>query len=102
MQGFGSWIYFKNLPLDLGGSKYTFEAIGAYFMGLESNASETLNLINCTEAIIQVRRNLCGFMPSTIEIEDSAQGNFLLHLGDIEVSKPPGLFLKKDGNNTFH
>lgn len=69
MQGFGSWIYFKNLPLDLGGSKYTFEAIGAHFMGLESNAPETLNLINCTEAIIQVRRNLCGFMPSTIELK---------------------------------
>ena len=69
MKGFGGWIKIKNLLLDYW-SRKTFEAIGAYFGGLEDIAAETLNLLNCSEAKIKVKRNLCGLMPSTIEIMD--------------------------------
>lgn len=58
MKDYGGWISIKNLPLDYWSSK-TFEAIGAYFGGLESISSETLNLINVAEAKIKVKRNLC-------------------------------------------
>lgn len=51
-----SWLKIKNLPLDYWIRK-TFEAIGAYFGGLKDTAFETLNLLNCLEAKIQVQRS---------------------------------------------
>lgn len=49
MKGFGGWIKIRNLPLDYW-CKKTFEAIGEHFGGLENIATETLNLLNCSEA----------------------------------------------------
>ena len=62
-----------------------FEATGTYFGGLESIATKTLNHLNCVEAKIQVKQNLCGFIPSTIEIKDENRGNIFLNFGDIEL-----------------
>lgn len=59
VRSFGGWIKIKNLPMDYW-SRKTFEAIGAYIGGLEDIAAETLNLLNCWEAKIKVKRNLCG------------------------------------------
>lgn len=88
VKGYGGWILIKNLPLNYW-SRRMFETIGAYFGGLESIAHETLNLLNVAEAKIQVKRNLCGFMPSTIEITDQNRGTKILNYGDIEVLDPP-------------
>lgn len=63
----------KSLPLDYW-SISTFEAVGAYFGGLENIATET-NLLNCLEAKIQVKKNLYGFMLPTIEIEYEKRDN---------------------------
>lgn len=83
IRGFGGWLTIKNLPLEYW-RKSTFEAIGAHFRGLESIAIDTLNLLNCSEARIRVKRNLCGLMPATIEIVDDKRGNIFLNFGDIE------------------
>uniref|UniRef100_A0A9I9D7V6 Uncharacterized protein n=1 Tax=Cucumis melo TaxID=3656 RepID=A0A9I9D7V6_CUCME len=65
------------------------EPIGDHFGGLEAISVETLNHTNVAEAIIQVKRNLCGFIPSMIEIADEKCGTFFLNYGDIEVLCPP-------------
>lgn len=83
MEGFGGWSKVKNLPLDYWYRRIS-EVIGDHFWGLERIASETLNLINYTEARIKVKKNLCGFMPSTIEIKDLKRGNTFLNFDDIE------------------
>lgn len=81
----------------------TFEAIGAYFGGLENIAIETLNLLNCPKAKIQVKKNLCGFMPPTIEIKDKKRGNIFLNFRDIKLIDPPskvkGALFVKDFTN---
>lgn len=71
--------------------KKTFKAIGDYFGDLEEIANETLNLLNCSEAKIRVKRNLCGFMLSTIYIIDINRGNIFLNFGDIEIMDPPNI-----------
>ena len=48
-----------------------------------------MNLTNCSAARIQVKKNLCGFVPSTIEITDLKRGNIYLHFGDFEFLNPP-------------
>ena len=53
IEGSGGWLSIKNLPLNLW-RRNIFEAIGAYFGGLESIALETLNMIKCFEARIKV------------------------------------------------
>ena len=62
----------------------TFEVIGDHFGGLLDIASESLNLINVSEVRIQVKKNSCGFVPSTIEVTDLKRGNIYLHFGDYE------------------
>ncbi|XP_050937709.1 uncharacterized protein LOC127148284 [Cucumis melo] len=57
IKGFRGWLSIKNLPLDLW-RRAIFEVIGAHFGGLESFALDTLNLIRCTDARIQVRKNV--------------------------------------------
>ena len=57
IKGFRGWLSIKNLPLDLW-RRAIFEVIGAHFGGLESFAPDTLNLIRCTDARIQVRKNV--------------------------------------------
>uniref|UniRef100_A0A9I9EFP3 Uncharacterized protein n=1 Tax=Cucumis melo TaxID=3656 RepID=A0A9I9EFP3_CUCME len=52
---------------------------------------DTLNLTNYNEARIQVKQNLCGFVPSTIQITDPKKGNIFLNFGDFECLKPPFL-----------
>ena len=47
-----------------------------------------MNLINVSEARIQVKKNLCGFVPSTIEITDLKRGHIYLHFGDFEFLNP--------------
>lgn len=49
--------------------KKTFEAIGKYIGGLVSISSQTLNLVDCVVAYIEVKNNLC-FLPATILIKD--------------------------------
>lgn len=106
-KGFGSWIAIKNLPLDYW-NRNTFEATGAYFGGLESIAYEILNLLNCSDA--RVKRNLCGFMPLTIEIKDEFRVNIFLNFGDFEALDPLVLFMVSylvfffflKGNYLFH
>ena len=44
------------------------QIIGDHFGGLLDVASETLNLINVNEARIQVKKNVCAFVPSTVEL----------------------------------
>lgn len=103
-KGYGGWISIKNLPLDYW-CRQTFEAIGAYFGGLEAIATDTLNLLNVFEAKIQVKKNLCGFIPSTIEISDKKRGSTFLNFGDIESIEPPGKvkdeLCVKDFSNPF-
>ncbi|XP_031738083.1 uncharacterized protein LOC116402658 [Cucumis sativus] len=88
LKGYGGWLKVKNLPLDLW-SRSVFEAIGDHFGGFIKIATETLNLTNCSEARIQVKRNLCGFVLSTNEISDHKRGNIFLHFGEFEFLSPP-------------
>ena len=83
-KGYGGWLKIKNLHW----CRSTFKVIGDHFGGLLDIASETLNLINVSEAQIQVKKNLCGFVPSTIEITDLKRGNIHLHFGDFEFLNP--------------
>lgn len=87
MKGYGSWLKIKDPPLDYW-CRRTFKAIGEYFGELEEIAKETLNLQNCSKALIRVKRNLCGFIPSTIEIIDVNRGKIFLNFGDIEIMDP--------------
>lgn len=66
----------------------TFEAIGAYFGGLEAILVETFNHTIVAEAKFQVKQNLCCFMQATIKIADENCQTFLLNYGDIEVFSP--------------
>ena len=63
-----------------------------HFGGLLDIASETLNLINVSEARIQVKKNLCAFVSFTIEITDLKRGNIYLHFGDFEFLNPTNPF----------
>ena len=81
IEGFRGWFSIKNLPLNLW-RRNIFEAIGAYLGGLGGIALETLNLIKCYEAGIKVRKNLCGFLPATIELKTENRANFFLNFGD--------------------
>lgn len=94
LKGYGGWIKIKNVPLEFWCGS-TFEAIEDHFGGLIDRATETLNLTNCSEALIQVKKNLCRFVPSTIEILNLKRGNIFLHFGDFEFlpnhSKAPNL-----------
>ena len=69
----GSRLLVKNLPLNLGRK--------VYFRGLEEIVLDTLNLIDCSEARIQVR--ICGFLPATSEIKNTLRASFFLNFGDI-------------------
>ncbi|TYK05420.1 Ty3/gypsy retrotransposon protein [Cucumis melo var. makuwa] len=62
-----------------------------HFGGHESIVMDTLNLTNYNEARIQVKQNLCGFVPSTIQITDPKRGNIFLNFGYFECLKPPFL-----------
>lgn len=90
MKGYGGWLKIKNLPLEYW-CKKTFKALGEYFGGLEEILTETPNLLNYSEAKIPIKRNLCRFMPSTIEIIDVNRRNIFLNFGDIEVMDPPNI-----------
>lgn len=74
IKGYGGWLIIRNLPLEYW-CRATFETIGSHFGGLEDIALETLNLLNVTEAKIKVKRNLCGFMPASIEIKNVMRGS---------------------------
>ena len=88
IKGFGGWLSIKNLHLDLW-RRDILQVIEANFGGLESIALDTLILINCTEAKIQVQKKLCGFLPATIELKNENRGNFYLNFGDMESLDTP-------------
>lgn len=94
IKGFGGWLSIKNLPLEYW-KRDSFEAIGTYFGGLDGIAIETLNLLNCSEAKIKVKKNLCGFMQATIEIKNEIRGNIFLNFGDIESVEAPSNVYKE-------
>ena len=77
----------KNLPLDFW-SRSIFKAIGDHFGGLKEIASKTLNFINYSETHIKVKKNLCGFVPSTIKISYQKRGNMFLYFGEFEFLSP--------------
>ena len=87
VKGYGGWISIKNLPLDYW--SVDVKATGGYFGGLESMSLETMNRINCSEAKIKVRRNLCGFLLATVELLDAFKGNIFLNFGDIKALEAP-------------
>lgn len=62
-------------------------AIGAFFEGFESIATNTLNLFHGSEAKVQVKRNLCGYIPLTIEIIDVNCGNNFLNPSKVVKGK---------------
>lgn len=88
IKGFGDWISIKNLPLEYW-SRDLSKAIGAHFGGLISIAIQTLNLLNVSEARIQILKNKCGFLPATIEIKNEKRENIFLNFGDIKIVKEP-------------
>ena len=88
IKGFGGWIKIKNLPSDLW-QRSISEAIGDRFGGLIDIATKTLNLTNCSKAQILVKKNICGFVSSTIEISDHKRGSIFLRYGDFEFLNPP-------------
>ena len=53
--------------------KDVFKSIGEYIGGLEEIAQDTLNLIDCSKARFQVRKNLCGFLLGTIQIKNTLE-----------------------------
>lgn len=65
-----------------------------------------MNLTNCSEAQIQVKKILCDFVPSVIEITDLKRGNIVLRFSDFEFlnlpnpSKAPRLL--NDFDNSIH
>ncbi|KAA0047189.1 hypothetical protein E5676_scaffold1280G00090 [Cucumis melo var. makuwa] len=65
MKGYGGWLKIKNLLWITGAGEPS------------------------SEARIQVKHNLCGFVPSTIEIIDPKRGNIFLNFGDFEFLNPP-------------
>ncbi|MDV3146776.1 MAG: hypothetical protein Q8754_03055, partial [Sweet potato little leaf phytoplasma] len=69
--------------------------IGHHFGGLVSISSQTLNLLDCSEARIEVKRNFCGFIPAEIVVTDKIHGNFALRFGDIS-SLDPSCFIPMD------
>ena len=90
-------INIKNHPLDLS-RRVIFQVIGAYFGGLESIAMETLNLINCSKVRIQVQRNLCGFMTTTIELRNVVKCNCFLNFEDFNLLEAHDLYFKEFSN----
>ena len=100
MKGFEGWLGIRNPPLGYWCRK-TFKVIGEYW-GLENVATETLNQTNWSELRIQVKQNLCGFIPAIIVITDFNRGNIFLNFGDIESLDSPSILkggLVKDFKN---
>lgn len=74
-------IYNMKKILDLHLNFWTrgcFEAIGCHFGGLISISSSTLNRLDCCLAKVEVKRNLCGFVPNLIEIKDGMLGSIFI------------------------
>ena len=94
LKDYGGWLKVKNLPLDFW-CRSIFEAVGDHFGGLTEIAIETINFTNCNEAHIKVKKNQCGFVPSTIEISNQKRGNIFLHFGDFEFLSPPFLCARR-------
>ena len=88
LKGYGGWLKVKNLSFDFW-CRSIFEAIRVHFLGPIEIATQTLKFTNCSEAHIQVKKNMCGFVPSTIKILDLKRGNIFLHYGDFEFFSPP-------------
>ena len=76
-----------------------------HFGELESIAMDTLNLTNYSQIRIQVKQNLCGSVPSTIEITDLKRGNIFLNFGDFKCLNPPvptvGTIMVNDFRNSI-
>ena len=68
MASFRGRLSIKNLHLNLW-RKEIFEVISVYFGGPDCIALDTINLINCSKGKIQVQKNVCGFLPATIELK---------------------------------
>ena len=47
-----------------------------------------------SEARIRVRKNLCDFLPATIELKNESRGNFFLNFGDNESIDNPDIAIK--------
>lgn len=86
MKGYRGWLKIKNLPLEYW-CKKTFKARRI----LWGPRGDTPNLLNYSEAKIPIKRNLCRFMPSTIQIINVNRRNIFLNFGDIEVVNPPNI-----------
>ena len=100
IKGLGGWIKIKEFPLDFW-QRSTFEAIGDHFGGLIDIATETLNLINYSEARLLVTKIICGFVPSTVEISDHKRGSIFLYYGDIEFLSRPNSSLAPSLQGNF-
>lgn len=87
VQGYGGWIKVLDLSL-MYWKKCTFEAIGSHCGGLVGISFNTLNLIDCTEAIIQVQPNKCVFLPASIEISDARLGDYVIRIEGLSHSYP--------------
>lgn len=61
LKGYGGWLKIENLPLNYW-CRSMFEVIEDHFGDLIDIATETWNLTNSSEARIQVKKNLCGFV----------------------------------------
>lgn len=78
---YGGWIIILDLPLKFW-KRNVFDAIGSHFGGLVCISSNTLNLLDCMAAFIEVNQNVCGFLPASIETNDPRLGSFTFRVAD--------------------
>lgn len=97
--GYGGWIKVKDLSLSFW-NRGCFEAIGRYCGGLVSISTRTLNMLDVSEAIIQVEPNQCGLLPAFVELLPQGSRSFIIRISQDQNSarymRPYSLF--KHGN----
>ena len=75
MKGYGGWITIKNYLLNTGAASLV-RPLGCILEVWIVTFHETINMINCAEARIHVKRNLCGFIPRQLKLKINAMDTF--------------------------
>lgn len=83
---YGGWVKFRGIPLHLWNMK-TFTQVGDVCGGFVDVSKNSTRKLDLYEAVIKVKDNFCGFIPTTVRIADDKGGQFSIRIVTPEKGK---------------